>query len=214
MSKEAAKPYSQNEELANVITHAIGVGLAIAGLALLMVLTAKKGDSVRLISCAIYSGALILLYGGSAFYHGVKGERLKAIARVIDHSMIYVLIAGTYTPYTLVTLRGAQGWTIFAIVWSLAVLGVICELAWKGKPKWVSLLLYLAMGWTIVVASRPLLEKLGDGGFGLLVAGGITYTVGTIFYVLKRVPYMHTVWHLFVLGGSICHYLSVALYVA
>lgn len=209
----SAKPYSPREEICNTLTHAFGMGLSAAGLALLVVLTARGGDAWRVASAVVFGVALVALYAGSALYHCASNPRWKAIAQAIDHAMIYILIAATYTPFTLVTLRGPWGFTIFTIVWSLAALGVIREIVWKGKPKWLSIVLYLAMGWVIVVAMGPLMERLGQGGLRLLFAGGIVYTVGALFYALKRVPYMHTVWHLFVLGGSVCHFLAVALYV-
>jgi len=212
----AAKPhtYGPGEELANVITHSAGMGLAIAGLVILMVLTAGRGDLLRLLTCAVFGGALVVLYGGSALYHGARNPRWRAVTQALDHVMIYILIAATYTPFTLVTLRGPWGWSIFFIVWGLALLGVVREIVWKGRPKWLSIVLYLAMGWVIVVAMKPLVERLPAGGLWLLLAGGIVYTVGTVFYALKKVPYMHTVWHLFVIGGSVCHFLAVAFYVA
>lgn len=208
-----AHPYSAREELLHVATHGLGVALSLAGLALLLAVAARTGDPWRVASTAVYGGALVLLYLGSTLYHSARSPGWRRAARTIDHSSIYLLIAGTYTPFTLVTLRGAWGWAIFAVVWGLAALGIAREALATRRRRWVSVALYLAMGWVIVVAAGPLVERLSVGGVRLLVAGGLAYTVGTIFYGLKRTPYMHAVWHLFVLAGSVCHYLSVALYV-
>lgn len=210
---EVAKPYGKGEELANVITHSIGTGLSVAGLVILLVLTLSSPDGYCLVSSLIFGTTLVVLYAGSAIYHSLSHPRWRRIAQTLDHAMIYLLIAGTYTPFTLVTLRGKLGWSLFGVVWALAVIGVIREFLWKGRPKWLSMVMYLSMGWLAVVAIKPLLERLPAGGVWLLVSGGLAYTVGTIFYGMKKVPYTHAVWHLFVLGGSICHFLAVALYV-
>ena len=208
------RDYTEGEEIANSLTHAVGAGLAIAGLAVLLVLAARTGGAERIVSAAVYGSALVLLYAGSAFYHTPRGGRLRTVAQAIDHAMIYVLIAATYTPFSLITLKGPWGYGIMAVVWSLAVFGIVREIVSKKKSRVVTVLLCLAMGWTVVVAINPLLRSLPAGGFALLLAGGLAYTAGTIFYALKRVPYMHTVWHLFVIGGSVLHFLAVALYVA
>lgn len=210
---EVAKPYGRSEEIANVVTHSIGTALSIAGLVILFCLTLSSPDRYCIASCLVFGLTLVLLYAGSAVYHSLRHPRWRAVAQTLDHAMIYLLIAGTYTPFTLVTLQGKLGWSLFAVVWALALIGVIREFLWKGRPKWLSMVMYLSMGWLAVVAVKPLLERLPAGGVWLLVSGGLAYTVGTIFYGMKKIPYTHAVWHLFVLGGSTCHFLAVALYV-
>lgn len=213
MSAIARQPYSPAEETANVITHAVGAGLSVAGLSVLVVLAAKYGDALSVVSASIFGAALVLLYSGSIIYHCSGCGRFRAVAQAIDHAMIYILIAGTYTPYTLVTLKGETGWLLFGIIWGLAAIGVIREFVWKGKPKWLSMVMYLAMGWLVIGAFGPLAKNLSTGGLWLLISGGLSYTVGAIFYGFKKIPFTHAVWHVFVLGGSVCHFLSVALYV-
>jgi hemolysin III len=207
------RSYSAGEEIAHVATHGAGAILSGAALAILVVLAAQLGDAWHVVSTAIYGTTLVLLYTASTVYHGVRSPRAKHVARIIDHAAIYLLIAGTYTPFTLVTLRGHSGWLLFGTVWGLAVLGVIFEASWVGRPKWLSAAVYLAMGWMVVVATSSLLAALAAPGLWLLLAGGLAYTFGTVFYAMPRVRYMHAVWHVFVLGGSVCHFLSVALYV-
>lgn len=209
----AIRGYTHREELLNAITHGVGALLALAGLVLLLVFALRAGDATRLVASMVYGGALIALYLGSAVYHSLRDPRWRPVAQAIDHAMIYVLIAASYTPFALVTLRGPWGWSLFGIVWGLAALGIGCEVCLRRMPRWFAVALYLAMGWVVVVALDPLIDNLGWRGFGLLLAGGLCYTVGTIFYAIKRVPYMHTVWHLFVIAGSVLHYLAVALYV-
>lgn len=205
-------PYSPGEEFAHVVTHGLGLALSVAGLVVLLA-AATRGDRWVLVSTAVYGATLVVLYAGSTLYHSARSPRWRRVAQVIDHAMIYLLIAGTYTPFALVTLRGPWGWTIFGLVWALAAFGIAREAWWEGRPKGLSLILYLGMGWIIVVALKPLLHRLPSGGVWLLVAGGLSYTVGTIFYGLEKIRYMHAVWHVFVLGGSACHFLAVILYV-
>lgn len=207
------RSYSLGEEIANAITHGLGVALSIAALALLVFVAATRGNGWHLATAIVYGTSLFLLYLSSTLYHSIPGEKARHVFKIIDHSAIYLLIAGTYTPFTLVTLRHSGGWWLFAIVWSLAAVGIALEAFWVYRPKWVSAAVYLGMGWLIVVAMGPLIENLAPAGVWLLAAGGLAYTLGTIFYVLKKVPYMHAVWHLFVLGGSICHFLAVMLFV-
>jgi hemolysin III len=161
----------------------------------------------------VYGIALVLEYTASTLYHSFPQERVKHVFKILDHCGIYVLIAGTYTPFTLVTLRGSGGLWLFGVVWSLAIIGIAVEAFWTYRPRWLSASVYLGMGWLIVLAIKPLVAALPSEGLWLLVAGGLCYTLGTVFYVMKRVRYMHAVWHLWVLAGSILHFLAVLLYV-
>lgn len=201
------------EEIFNMVTHIVGAALALAGLVVLVVSASMRGDAWRIVSFSIYGATLLLLYSSSALYHGTDGN-VKRFLRVIDHQAIYLLIAGTYTPFTLVTLRGAWGWTLFGIVWGLAVLGIILD-AVHGKGSRVpQLVIYIAMGWLIVSALGPLLRVFPMAGFIWLIVGGLFYTGGVVFYVQDgRFPYFHGIWHLFVLAGSLCHYFSVLFYI-
>jgi len=203
----------KSDEVLNCVTHIAGAALALAGLVVLVVSAAQRGDAWRITSFSIYGGTLFLLYLASSLYHGASG-RAKQILRVIDHQSIYLLIAGTYTPFTLVPLRGAWGWSLFGVVWGLAVFGIILD-AVHGKGRRIpQLVIYLLMGWLIMIALKPLLAALPFWGFAWLTVGGLFYTSGVAFYVLdKRFPYFHGVWHLFVLAGSACHYFSVLFYV-
>ncbi|MFU8855933.1 MAG: PAQR family membrane homeostasis protein TrhA [Deferrisomatales bacterium] len=206
-------PYSAAEEVLHVATHGLGALLSLAGLAVLLPAAARTGDPWKVAGTAVYGVTLFLLYLGSTLYHSARSSSWRRTARTLDHSSIYLLIAGTYTPFTLVTLRGAWGRTLFGIVWGLAALGIARETLQATRRKWLSVILYLAMGWVVVVAAGPLVERLPAGGVRLLVAGGLAYTVGAVFYGLKRIPYMHAVWHLFVLAGSVAHFFAVAFYV-
>ena len=203
----------RNDERFNSISHLIGTALAIAGLAVLVVKAAKQGDPWRIVSFSIYGASLVALYVSSTLYHGFTG-RAKKVLQKIDHIAIYLLIAGTYTPFTLVTLRGSWGWTIFGVVWGLAIVGILVEVFQRGGRRAIPVILYLLMGWVAMVALRPLLRALPGAGFAWLLAGGIFYTGGVVFYALdKKYPYAHGIWHLFVLAGSISHYLAVLVYV-
>jgi hemolysin III len=205
--------YTFREELAHGITHGIGAGLAIAGLIFLLLAAIRYGDSVHIVSAAVYGGSLILLYLASTLYHLLSGLAIKRFFQQLDHAMIYILIAGTYTPLTLVTLRGGWGWTLFGLVWGLALCGLVLELVMKQRIGWLSVTLYLVMGWLIVIAGKPLLASLATGGLILLVAGGLFYSLGIIFYAWKKLSYNHAVWHLFVLAGSTAHFFAILLYV-
>ena len=198
----------------NAITHLVGSVLAIIATAVAVTLTATKADARTIAAIAIYGSMLIVLYVSSTLYHSLHGKA-KDVFRVFDHTSIYLLIAGTYTPLTLVTLRGPLGWTLFAIVWTLAIIGVTKDAIFHGRLRAMSVTLYVMMGWLIALAFVPLRRALPAEGIAWLVAGGIIYTVGIIFYALgKRVAFTHGVWHLFVIGGSVCHYVVVLRYVA
>lgn len=207
----AQRAYSLGEEIANSVTHGLGVVLGIVALTLLVTFSARYGDGRHLAGAIVFGATLVLLYTASTLYHSFPWPRVKHIFKVLDHAGIYLLIAGTYTPFTLVTLRDDGGWWLFAIVWTLAIAGVALEAAWTYRPKWLSVVVYLGMGWLAVLAARPLMENLDPVGLWLLVAGGLAYTLGTVFYVVKRIPYMHAVWHLFVLAGTTCHVLAVMI---
>jgi hemolysin III len=197
----------------NAVTHVVGAVLALAGSVILVVLAALDGDPWKVVSVAIYGVTLVSLYSISGLYHSLRG-RPKNILRGLDHQSIYLLIAGSYTPFCLVTLRGPWGWSLLAIVWGLAVLGGVQELRPRNGARVLSVLIYLLMGWVAVAALVPLLQALGPAGFAWLVAGGLFYTVGIVFYALDtRLTHAHGVWHLFVLAGSANHYYAILRYV-
>jgi hemolysin III len=198
----------------NSSTHLLGAVLAAAGATVLVVLAAREGDPWKIVGFSIYGTLLFALYALSALYHSTRGKR-KNVLRKLDHCSIYLLIAGTYTPFTLVTLRGAWGWSLFGVVWGLAAVGIVQE-AWLGKgARIMSLVIYLLMGWVGVIAVKPLIAALTPAGFAWLAAGGVFYTVGIIFYALdETLRHGHGIWHLFVLAGSASHYLALLLYVA
>ena len=206
----APATYTNGEELANTITHGIGVLLSVAALALLVTFA---GDAWGLTSGAIYGATLIIAYAASTVYHSLRSERAKRICRKFDHAGIFLLIAGTYTPFLLVTLRGPWGWSLFGVVWGLCLAGMILKFFLAGRYKVISTLIYIFTGWLVVIAFKPLLAALPAGGIWLLVAGGLCYTGGTAFYLWKSLKYHHAIWHLFVLAGSICHFFSVLNYV-
>jgi len=203
----------QIEELVNGLTHGTGALLSAAGLGVLVVLACLHGTALHIVSCSIYGATLVLLYTASTLYHSVRSPRLKHVFRIVDRSCIYLLIAGTYTPFTLVTLRGGWGWTLFSLIWVLAAAGIVFQLLFAQRFKILSAVGYLLMGWLAIFAVKPLLDALPAGGFSWLLAGGIVYTLGALFYLFKRLPYNHAIWHFFVLGGSACHYVCVLLYV-
>jgi hemolysin III len=206
--------YSVREEIANSVSHGLGVVLSLVALAVLVTFSVRLGDPWRIVSFSVYGASLVFLYLASTLYHAFRDERLKAIFRLLDHSAIFLLIAGSYTPFTLVTLRGPWGWTIFGLIWGIAILGLVTSnLSARHCPRWVLSLLYIAMGWLVVIAIKPLLAAMPTPGMILLAAGGLLYSGGTIFYVNQRIPYNHAIWHLFVLGGSICHFFCMLFYV-
>ena len=198
----------KDEEFLNAASHAIGIVLGIVGLFFLLVFNTGIGEYSTL-SIWFYAISIIILYSTSTVYHAVTHVEWKAILRKIDHISIYILIAGTYTPVALITLEKGAGWLIFWIVWGIAALGTVLKIFFTGKFELFSLLLYLAMGWLIVFDFQELVAKTTDTGLNLLMAGGAFYTVGIIFYAIERIPYNHLIWHFFVLGGSICHYLFI-----
>lgn len=212
-SESLVSSYSKAEEIANSVTHGLGAILSIAGLVVLVVLASVRGTAWHVVGVSVFGGSLIILYSASALYHGLTSPRIKRWFRIMDHSAIFLLIAGTYTPFTLVNLRGPWGWALFGTVWGLAVVGVILQTGVIKRGATASVLLYLAMGWIIVLAVKPLTASVESGGLALLVAGGLFYTVGVIFFAWRSLRFGHAVWHGFVLAGSICHFIAVLRYV-
>lgn len=205
--------YTIAEEIIHSVTHGFGTLLSIVGMAVLVAVAALYGDIIDVVSVSIYGATLILLYGASTIYHAIPLPRAKPWLQQIDHSAIYLLIAGTYTPFALITLRGAWGWIIFAIVWTMAVIGISVKMARIPHSDRLSLILYLVMGWVVIIAIKPLIENLATGGLILLIVGGLCYTGGAYFYARDSQRYNHAIWHLFVLAGSIFHYFAILYYV-
>ena len=201
------------EEIANALTHGVGLVAAVVGLPVLILTALQSGESATVIGVSVFGATLIALYAASTFYHAVPHPELKQKLRVVDHAAIYLLIAGTYTPFTLGVLRGTWGWTLFGFVWTLAVLGVLFKV-WFGSGRFhrISTAIYVLMGWLIVIAIKPLVHNMEHAGLALLAAGGLLYTGGVVFYIDKRRSWTHPVWHLCVLGGSVCHYFAVLWY--
>lgn len=200
-------------EKLNAWTHLAGALLAIAGTVMLIVIAAQSGDPWKIVSVAVYGATLIVLYSASTLYHSVRG-RAKAFLQKLDHHGIYLLIAGSYTPFCLVSLRGPWGWTLFGVIWGLALLGVLQEMRPNGGARRLSMAIYIVMGWAALAALVPLRAALGSAGFAWLAAGGVVYTLGIVFYVLDaRVRHAHGIWHLFVIGGSAVHYYTIMRYV-
>ncbi len=201
------------EETINALTHGVGALLSLAGLAVLVVLASRRGNAWHIVSCSIYGVTLVLLFSSSTLYHSCRSPRAKHICRIVDHASIYLLIAGTYTPFVLVTLRGSWGWSLFGVVWGLALAGIVFQLFLVDRFRVLQVLIYLLMGWLVVIAFNPLLNKMPRPGMRWLVAGGLSYTLGVIFYMWKKLPFHHAIWHLFVLAGGMCHYFAVLFYV-
>lgn len=201
------------EEVANSVTHGLGLVASLVGGIVLVVLAAERGEAWHVVSAAVYGSTLVALYAASTLYHALKGTRARNVLRLLDHCAIYLLIAGTYTPITLVSLRGNWGWALFGAVWALAAAGILFKAFATGRFGYLSTVAYVLMGWICILALKPILMLLSPGAIALLLAGGVAYTLGTIFYAWERIPYSHAVWHLFVIVGSVCHYLAIALYV-
>lgn len=214
MKKDRADTYTAGEEIAHAISHGIGIPIGVAVVALLIVFSVRNKGVWEIVSCAIYGLTFILLYLSSTLYHAIPYPRIKRVMKVIDHSAIYLLIAGTYTPYTLSSLHGTLGWSIFGAIWGTALLGIVFKIFFTGRFKAFSLLTYLFMGWFCVIAVKPLYRELEMTGFVFLAVGGLCYTVGAIFYAWRSLRWSHTIWHLFVLAGSLCHFFSILYGVA
>lgn len=208
-----ASPYSPAEELANSLTHGVGVVLSIAGLAVLVGFASAFGTAWHIVSCSIYGATQIALYTASTLYHSIPLPRAKAVLRLFDHAAIFLFIAGSYTPFALVNLRGPWGWSILVIIWAAALAGVALQNRLMHQRSWVTALPYVVMGWVVVMAIEPLTQTVAPGGIALLVAGGAAYTLGVVFYAWRRLPFSHAIWHGFVLVGSALHFFAVLFYV-
>ncbi|MBB6019314.1 hemolysin III [Paenibacillus sp. JGP012] len=204
--------YSRREEVANAVTHGIGAALSVAALVLLIVFSSMKGTAWHVVSFTIYGITMLLLYTNSTLVHALKEGKAKDLFEFFDHSSIYLFIAGTYTPFLFIAVRGTLGWTLFGIIWGIALAGVIFKAFFTKKFLFMSTIFYIAMGWLIVVAWNPLIAVIPTGGIVLLVGGGLMYTLGTLFYVWRAFPFHHAIWHLFVLAGSILHFFAVLIY--
>lgn len=201
------------EEVVNCATHGVGLALSSAGMVVLVALAVLRGDAWHVAACAVFGASLVLLYAASTLYHAARTPRRKQLLQAADHCCIYLLIAGTYTPFTLVTLRGTLGWTLFAVVWALALAGILARILFAGRFRAAAVVSYLLLGWMSVVAIKPLAALVPLAAVLWIVAGGVAYTAGVAFFASKRLRHGHAIWHLFVMGGSVCHYLAVALYV-
>ena len=214
MTKKNILPvYTLSEELINSISHGIGTGLSVTALVLCIVRAAIHGNAWGVVSSCIYGASLVMLYCMSTLYHAITNRTARKVFRVFDHTSIFFLIAGTYTPICLVTLNGALGWTLFGIVWGMGILGIVLNSISVDKFRKFSLVCYVGMGWAVVIGIKTVIELLPKAGFQLLLWGGILYTVGIVFYAMKKFKYMHCVWHLFVLAGSILQFFCIYLYV-
>lgn len=200
---------SLKEEIANAITHGVGACLSIAALVVLIVLASIHGNAWHVVSFSIFGSSLVILYTSSTLYHSLTNERAKRLFRKLDHISIFLLIAGTYTPFCLITLHGWIGWTLFGIVWACAVTGIVFKSISVGKLELLSTILYILMGWMVIIAIKPLYNNLPPNGFLFLVLGGASYTLGAVFFMYDRIKYFHGIWHIFVLAGSVFHFFSV-----
>ncbi|OGQ93886.1 MAG: hemolysin D [Deltaproteobacteria bacterium RIFOXYA12_FULL_61_11] len=213
MTTQDLVPYPLGEEIANSVIHGIGTALGVAALSILVTLAGVYGDAWRVVSFSIYGTTLILLFLASTLYHSIQHTETKRFFRILDHSAIFLLIAGTYTPFTLVSMRGPWGWSMFGVIWGLALIGIVATLFIHDRGKLFTALIYVAMGWIVIIAFKPLVAALPLGGLIWLALGGVLYTSGVIFYVWKKLPFNHAIWHLFVLAASICHFFAMLFYV-
>ncbi|MFV8226559.1 PAQR family membrane homeostasis protein TrhA [Christiangramia aquimixticola] len=207
------KYYPEKEEKLNILTHGLGLALSVIAMVLLVIKAVRLGDSMHLLSFSIFGASMILLYAASTFYHSASTHQLRKRLNILDHAAIYVLIAGTYTPFALVTLRGTTGWVIFWVVWAMALAGVILKLFYTGKFKLLSTIMYVVMGWIIIFAIGPLMDNLSNDGIFWLIAGGISYTLGAILFMLHRIPYNHGIFHIFVLLGTFSHFMVIYFHI-
>lgn len=211
-NEEWARGMILGDEWANSLTHGIGLLLSVIGLVMLVMIPLQEGDHWKLMNFAVYGGSLVLLYTASTLYHAARRPFLKKLFRTLDHCAIYLLIAGSYTPFTLLLLKESWGWALFNIVWSLAGIGIIFKIFFTYRFKILSTLIYLVMGWMVVVAAEPLMSRLPYEGLFWLIMGGLCYTIGVIFFALDSRRFFHAIWHLFVMGGSACHYFAILFY--
>ena len=208
-----ARQYPKTEELLNVITHGLGFLLSIAALVLLIVFASLKGDAWHIVSFTIYGISLVVLYLASTLFHMTRKQKLRNKLNIFDHSAIYILIAGTYTPFLLVTLRGPWGWSLFGVIWTLAIGGVVFKIFYTGKYDLISAIIYVLMGWLIIIAIKPMNDNLTTEGLLWLFGGGVSYSIGVVFYLMNKIPYNHAIFHIWVLLGSFAHFIAVFKYV-
>ncbi len=213
MTSSILPKYTKNEEIMNAVTHGIGAGLSIAGLVVLVVFASMHGDVWKIVASAIYGVSMIVLYTASTLYHSFSKTKAASKLNMFDHISIYYLIAGSYTPFMLVNLRGGWGWSIFGVVWACAIAGTVLKIIYGNKLRKVSTIIYLAMGWIIIIAIYPFVKNVETGGIILVVLGGLSYTIGVIFYKWKSLPFNHAIWHLFVLAGTVLQFFAVLFYV-
>ena len=213
MLNRAAILQQHREEVANAVTHGTGAVLALLAGTVLLIATAQRGGSTEFVSVAVFVAALVLLYTFSTLYHAARKPGRKRVFKILDHCAIFLLIAGSYTPFMLVALQGTWGWSLFAVIWSLALVGIVFKLFFTGRYKLLSTSIYVAMGWLAIVAIVPMVQALSTAVLLWLLAGGLLYTAGTLFYHRHALPYAHAIWHGFVLGGSTCHFVAVSLQV-
>ncbi|WP_371188699.1 PAQR family membrane homeostasis protein TrhA [Thalassotalea maritima] len=210
VSSRMAQGYSFAEELVNSITHGVGALLSVAALTLMIIVA---NDAFEMTSAIVYGTSMVLLFLASTLYHAITHQPTKKVLKLVDHCAIYLLIAGTYTPFMLISIKGAWGYALLSVVWTLAVVGIGFKITFKQRFPKVSLTTYLAMGWLVIIAAPQMLANVATGGLILLASGGAAYTLGAVFYAFKRLPFNHAIWHVFVLAGSICHFLAIYLYV-
>ena len=210
-TQNITKRYTLGEEIFNSVSHGAGGMLAIAGTVVLIVIAALYSNAWGVVSSAIYGASMIILYTMSTLYHAITNKKAKSFFRIMDHNTIFILIAGTYTPYTLVPLRGSVGWTLFGIIWGAAIIGIVFNSISLEKAKKLSLVCYVAMGWAIIFAIKPMIASVTKTSLVFLLIGGIFYTAGIVFYAVKKIRYFHSVWHLFTVGGTVFHYFSILL---
>ena len=208
-TQDLTKRYTLGEEIFNSVSHGAGGMLAIAGTVVLIVIAALYSNAWGVVSSAIYGASMIILYTMSTLYHAITNKKAKSFFRIMDHNTIFILIAGTYTPYTLVPLRGPVGWTLFGIIWGAAIIGIVFNSISLEKAKKLSLVCYVAMGWAIIFAIKPMIASVTKPSLVFLLIGGIFYTAGIVFYAVKKIRYFHSVWHLFTVGGTVFHYFSI-----
>lgn len=212
MKMKISAPYTTGEEISHSVTHGIGTALSIAGLVISVVMAAQTGDALKILSFVIFGVSMILLYTASTLYHAFTHKKVKNVFRYMDHIAIFILIAGTYTPIALILLKGAWGWTLFGLAWGFAIAGIIYQAVFLNRFKWISISIYLGMGWLAVVAIQPLMAVMPFGLFLWILAGGLFYTLGSVFYLIDSIKFFHFIWHLFVIAGTVCHFFGLIFY--